>query len=430
MRLDLAGWVGHPVTLSLAALATTLLLLTLEMLLHGLAQTGNVRFQGLLDDHQRLFPFARDKALPLSRVLDLLRWLEIACVGLLWLLALVFPGLETGAAVACAVGVPLVTILAGRIIVPRIGDEEGMAFLLRLARPLVAPLLSLSLTLAPHVEPGDGEDEEESEEEEEVSERELRAFLAVGEAAGIFEADEAEVLESLVEFFDTTVREIMTPRTDMVAVPETTSFAELVEVFATSRKSRVPVFRETIDHIIGAVNVKVVVEHLVRGEQPEVATLVRELLVVPESRKLGELLRDLQRQAQQLAIVVDEYGGTSGLVTVEDVVEEIVGEIQDEHDLDEPPDWEQLGPGLFRLQGRASLEVIEELFDVEVDEEDVDTVGGLVFARHGTVPEAGTVVVDPGLGLRFTVEEMQERRVGSVTAERLQPSSTAEASGG
>ncbi len=418
MTLDFAGWLVHPVTLALAGLAVVLLMFTLEVLLHGLGQTGNVRFQGLLDDHPRIFPFAQEAPLHLSRVLDVLRWLEIVCAGLVWLVVLVSPGLHGGIAVAVALGVTLVVVPLVRLVAGRLTEEEQMAVLLRFVRPVLLPLVALSVRVAPSL-PSNGDDhEEEEDEEEEVSERELRAFLAVGEAAGIFEAEEAQFLESLVEFFDTTVREVMTPRTDMVAVPDTVAFTELVEVFASSRKSRVPVYHDTIDRIVGAVNVKGVVEHLQRNEVPAVAGLVREVLVVPEGRKLGELLRDFQRQAQQLAIVVDEYGGTSGLVTVEDVVEEIVGEIQDEHDVEEPPDWEALGDRVFRLQGRASLEVLEELFDVEVDD-DVDTVGGLVFARHGTVPEAGTVVAEPGLGLRFTVEEVQDRRVVSVTVERM-----------
>jgi CBS domain containing-hemolysin-like protein len=119
-----------------------------------------------------------------------------------------------------------------------------------------------------------------------------------------------------------------------------------------------------------------------------------------------------------MAIVVDEYGGTSGLVTLEDILEEIVGEIQDELDPREPPEAQEISPGVYRLQGRAPLEVLSELVDVEVAEGDIGTVGGLVFSRHGTVPSAGTEVVDETNGLRFTVDEMDERRIVSVTVRR------------
>jgi CBS domain containing-hemolysin-like protein len=257
------------------------------------------------------------------------------------------------------------------------------------------------------------------DEEEEASEAEIQAYLEAGEAAGIFEGDEGEIVESLVDFFDTVVREVMTPRTEMIVVADTDSYRELLEVFARTHKSRVPVYHETIDRIVGVVHVKNLVKHGLRGAEPGVADLARECLVVPESKELGDLLRDFQQQHQQMAIVVDEYGGTSGLVTLEDILEEIVGEIQDELDPKQPPDCQELSPGVYRLQGRAPLEVLEEIFGIEVAEDDMDTVGGLVFARHGTVPAAGTEVVDEPHGLHFTVDEMDERRIVSVTVRRV-----------
>jgi magnesium and cobalt transporter len=211
----------------------------------------------------------------------------------------------------------------------------------------------------------------------------------------------------------------MTPRTDMVAVSDETSFRDLLRVFAESHKSRIPVYQETIDRIIGVVHVKNLVEYRLDEVEPPVAELARECLVVPESKPLGELLRDFQQEFQQMAIVVDEYGGTSGLVTLEDILEEIVGEIEDEHDPKSPPEWQEMSPDVYRLQGRVALEVVEELLQVEVAEDDVDTVGGLVFARHGTVPEAGTEVVDEVHGLVFTVDEMDERRIVSVTVRKM-----------
>jgi len=256
------------------------------------------------------------------------------------------------------------------------------------------------------------------DEEEEASDREIQAYLEAGQAAGIFESEEGEFVESLVDFFDTVAREVMTPRTDMVAVSDTVSFAELGETFAETRKSRIPVYSETVDRVVGVVHVKDLVSHAGRGSQPALSELCRECLVVPESKQLGELLRDFQQQHQQLAIVVDEYGGTSGLVTLEDILEEIVGEIQDEYDPKQPPEWQELSSGGYRIQARSPLEVLEELFDVEVNEDDIDTVGGLVFSRHGTVPEPGTEVADEALGLHFTVDEMDKRRIVSVTVSR------------
>ena len=166
------------------------------------------------------------------------------------------------------------------------------------------------------------------------------------------------------------------------------------------------------------VHVKTLVEHLTGDRDAQLMNLIHDCLVVPESRQLGDLLRDFQSERQQMAIVVDEYGGTSGLVTLEDILEEIVGEIQDEHETSEPPEWQELESGVFRLQGRAPLELLEELYEIPVDEGDVDTIGGLVFSLHGTVPESGDVVEDTSLGLIFTVDEMDERRIVSVIVRR------------
>jgi magnesium and cobalt transporter len=206
----------------------------------------------------------------------------------------------------------------------------------------------------------------------------------------------------------------------MIAVPEEASLTDVLETISTSLKSRIPVYRETIDRVIGVVHVKNLVRYAVGETQPPLSELMHECLVIPESKPLGELLSDFQQRHQQMAIVVDEYGGTSGLVTLEDILEEIVGEIQDEHEPMQPPEWMELAPGVYRLQGRAPLEVLDELYGVEVIEDEVDTIGGLVFARHGTVPEAGTVVDDTAAGLSYTVDEMHDRRIVSVTVSRLE----------
>jgi CBS domain containing-hemolysin-like protein len=400
----------HPVTLGLAAAAVAALFVVIELLLRSLSQLGNVRFQGILEEHPELFNSAT--TVHVSRLIDVLRWIQLGCLGLLWLVVFRFPGLESGAAAAVALALPIVLVVAARSVVRPL-SEDTATVLLRSVRPLASPLVGLMVRVSPEASAPPAEDEEE-----EASEAEIQAYLEAGEAAGIFEGDEGEIVESLVDFFDTVVREVMTPRTEMIAVADTDSYRELLEVFAKTHKSRIPVYHETIDRITGVVHVKNLVKHGLRGAEPCVADLARDCLVVPESKELGELLRDFQQERQQLAIVVDEYGGTSGLVTLEDILEEIVGEIQDELDPREPPDCQELSPGVYRLQGRAPLEVLEEVFGIEVAEDDMDTVGGLVFARHGTVPAAGTEVADEPHGLHFNVDEMDERRIVSVTVRR------------
>jgi len=385
MSSEFAAWLVHPVTLGLAAAAVAALFVVIELLLRSLSQLGNVRFQGILEEHPELFNSAT--TVHVSRLIDVLRWIQLGCLGLLWLVVFRFPGLESGAAAAVALALPIVLVVAARSVVRPL-SEDTATVLLRSVRPLASPLVGLMVRVSPEASAPPAEDEEE-----EASEAEIQAYLEAGEAAGIFEGDEGEIVESLVDFFDTVVREVMTPRTEMIAVADTDSYRELLEVFAKTHKSRIPVYHETIDRITGVVHVKNLVKHGLRGAEPGVADLARDCLVVPES-------------------------GTSGLVTLEDILEEIVGEIQDELDPREPPDCQELSPGVYRLQGRAPLEVLEEVFGIEVAEDDMDTVGGLVFARHGTVPAAGTEVVDEPHGLHFNVDEMDERRIVSVTVRR------------
>ncbi len=423
MSAGVADWFVHPVTLGLAAVALAVALLLEELAARALAEMGSVRFQGVLEDHERLAPRTLGGQLRLPRLLDALRWLEIGTVGLLWLVAGRLLARVPGGA-WLAVAAPLLLVLASRLVARRL-DEAVVVGVLRTLRPLVVPLVLLARATDRGGAVVPAEDEEE-----EASEREIQAFIKVGHDAGIIEEDEGRFLEQLVDFFDTTVREVMTPRTDMVAAPADATFDELLDVFVRSHKSRIPVYEGTVDRIVGVVHVKDAVGAAATGERPRARDLAKPCLVVPESKRLGELLRDFQTQRQQLAIVVDEYGGTSGLVTLEDALEEIVGEIEDEHDREEPPEWEDLGDGRYRIQGRAPVELLEELFGVEAEDEEVDTVGGLVFGRHGTVPEPGVVVEAPDLGLRFEVERMGERRVETVIVERLARAEAADGADG
>jgi CBS domain containing-hemolysin-like protein len=414
VNATVSTWLGHPMTLALAGVAIAGFLLIAELLLASLARLGNVRFQGILEDHNRVLTPVADRRIHLSWVTDILRWTEIASLALLWLVISRFPWAAVWHGTIAGLIVTGLLILVTRALVGSL-SEESVARLLRVVSPIAGPLVRLLVRNgAPTHSVPPPEDEEE-----EASEREIQAFLEAGQAAGIFESEEGEFVESLVDFFDTVVREVMTPRTEMVTIADTASFSELLGTFSESLKSRIPVFHETVDKVVGVAHVKKCVRHVIQGRQPPILELVNPCLVVPESKPLGELLRDFQQTHQQMAIVVDEYGGTSGLVTLEDILEEIVGEIEDEHDPKQPPECQELEPGVYRLQGRAPLETLGELYSLVVTEEDMDTVGGLVFSRHGTVPETGTEVEDPVNGLIFVVDEMDERRIVSVTVRRM-----------
>jgi CBS domain containing-hemolysin-like protein len=411
MRAGLASWLSDPVTLSLVACLLGVLYAVTEALLRSLPRLGNVRFQGILEEHPGLGGVPA--GVHVSRVIDVVRWLQLLCLGCSWLIVFNFPGLAGWSGLVVAVAVPLFLTAAVRLTMHPL-SEGVVVSMLKLVGPAVSPLLPL-VAHRGHAAAGPPSEDDE----EEVSDAEIQAYLQAGEAAGIFEGEEGEIVESLVDFFDTVVREVMTPRTEMVTVADTDSYSDLLRIFAESHKSRVPVYHETVDRIVGVVHVKAIVEHTVRGEEPPVIELARPCLVVPENKPLGALLRDFQSKHQQMAIVVDEYGGTSGLVTLEDILEEIVGEIGDELDPRQPPDWQLLSPGVYRMQGRAPIEVLDELFGIEVDDEEVDTVGGLVFSLHGTVPEPGTEVPDEAHRLLFTVDVMDERRIESVTVRKV-----------
>lgn len=413
MKATLAAWLVNPVTLVLTGAVVAGIFVVVELLLSSLSRLGNVRFQGILEDHPKVLPPVVGRDIHLSKLSDILRWMEVASLGFLWLLIGQFPWAETWHRVAAAIVVTAVLILVTRISGGSLGEDTA-ARLLRLVSPVVGPSLRVIGGNGKAAQPAvPAEDEEE-----EASDREIQAYLEAGQAAGIFESEEGEFVESLVDFFDTVVREVMTPRTEMVTVPDTISFDELMQTFADTLKSRIPIYHDTVDRVVGVAHVKNCVQHAISGQRQLVEELINPCLVIPESKALGELLRDFQQNQQQMAIVVDEYGGTSGLVTLEDILEEIVGEIEDEHDPKQPPEWQEIEPGIYRMQGRAPLETLGDLFSSEIEEEDIDTVGGLVFSRHGTVPEAGTEVVDPGNSLVFVVEEMDERRIVSVTVRR------------
>jgi CBS domain containing-hemolysin-like protein len=256
------------------------------------------------------------------------------------------------------------------------------------------------------------------------SEEELRGLVDLLEQRQIIQPDERAMIHSVFELGDTIVREVMVPRTDMVFVEHSKTLRQALSLALRSGFSRIPVIGENLDDVVGIAYLKDLVtrshEHR-EGESVEtVETVMRPATFVPESKPIDELLREMQARQIHLAIVIDEYGGTAGLVTIEDILEEIVGEIADEYDREQPPvEW--LGSGEARVTARLSVEELEELFDVSIEAEDVETVGGLLAQRLGRVPIPGAVA--DVAGLRLTAESLAGRRnrIGTVRVERLGP---------
>jgi CBS domain containing-hemolysin-like protein len=255
-----------------------------------------------------------------------------------------------------------------------------------------------------------------SESDETHSEDEIRTLVSQSARQGMLERDEEGMISAVFELNDKTAREIMVPRPDVVAVPEQTSLRELVSVAAKGRYSRYPVYQgDSLDRIIGAVHVKDVLRAV--GEEGGMdagktsSDLMRDVLTIPENRRIDGILEDLRRQDLQMVVVIDEWGSFEGLFTLEDIIEEIVGEIRDEFD-DEEPTVRELGEGSYRMDGRTSIGEVNEALGTDFVSQDFETVGGLVLGHLGRVPEKGDEIRLDGYLLR--VDETDGPRVARV----------------
>ncbi len=233
-------------------------------------------------------------------------------------------------------------------------------------------------------------------------------------AHGDLSAIEREMLKNLLHFGERTVGDIAVPRSDIMAVPTTISFADLVKAFADAGHSRLPVYRDNLDNVSGMIHIKDVFAILASNRKPPatIAKLIRQPLYVPAARGVLDLLADMRAKRMHLAIVIDEYSGTEGLVTIEDLVEEIVGDIEDEHDDAPVALLAYVEDGIWEADARAPLEDVAETIDARLGEidEDVDTLGGLAFVLAGHVPIVGEILTHES-GWRLEVTEGDERRV-------------------
>jgi putative hemolysin len=250
------------------------------------------------------------------------------------------------------------------------------------------------------------------EQQEETQGETAHAYLEAGEEQGLIEGDERRLLQSIVDFGDTLVREVMTPRPDIVAIPADASVADLRALFREQEYSRFPVYKENLDNIVGMIRIKdlLQIDDTALDRHP-IAPLVRPATFVPETKRVPELLKEFQRKQVQMAIVVDEYGGTAGLVTIEDLLEEIVGEIRDEDDVESEPIVDE-GNGSYVFSAKVSFDDLRERLGLEIESEGFETVGGYILSRLGRVPAVGeTLELD---GLLVEVLEAERRRIHKV----------------
>jgi CBS domain containing-hemolysin-like protein len=259
-----------------------------------------------------------------------------------------------------------------------------------------------------------------------VTETEIRQMADVAAEEEAIETEERELIHSIFEFGDTVVREVMRPRPDLVAVEADATVDEAITAAINAGFSRIPAYDDTIDNVVGLVFLKDLAARAAAGEGNEpVSNVLRSAHFVPESKRVAELMREMQKEKFHMAVVVDEYGGTAGVVTMEDLLEEIVGEITDEYDIEEPQ-LERLTDGTLRVPGRTPIDDVNEELDADLPNEEWDTVGGLVFSTLGHVPSEGECLTFGGY--EFCAERVQGRRIVSVIVRPLPAAETAASS--
>jgi CBS domain containing-hemolysin-like protein len=254
-----------------------------------------------------------------------------------------------------------------------------------------------------------------------TSEEQLLSMVDEATAQDVLEEDDRELIHSIFEFNDTVVREVMIPRTDMVVIDSDEGIASAMEMFLSKGVSRIPVIGSDIDEVLGVLYLRDVArltfEKPLGADDMTVESVARPALFVPESKKVDELLRQMQLESNHLAMVVDEYGGIAGLVSLEDIIEELVGDISDEYDR-EVVVVAELGDGRFRVSARLPIDELGELFGMELDDDDVDTVGGLLTKALGRLATTGAVARTAGLVLTAERTEGRGRKLRTVIVER------------
>jgi len=330
---------------------------------------------------------------------------------------------RTWAAIGAAAGLMLVVSFVVIGVAPRtLGRQHSQRVALLSSGVLIAftrvlgPLPQLLILIGNAITPGRGFSEGPF-----ASEAELRELVDLAEASSVIESGERNMIHSVFELGDTIVREIMVPRTDVVFIERHKSLRQAMSLALRSGYSRIPVVGENLDDIVGFAYLKDITKRVFDRHEAEtterIDSVMRQVLYVPDSKPVDELLREMQAERKHVAVVVDEYGGTAGLVTIEDVLEEIVGEITDEYDVAQI-EVEHLSNGSTRVSSRYPVDDLEQICGVAIDDDDVDTVGGLMAKHLGRVPIPGSAVETHGL--RFEAESTSGRRnrIGTVLISR------------
>ena len=393
----------------------------------ALSRVSRVRIEELVRAERpgasRLQRVLADPPRSLNLLLLLRVIFELTAMGLVTQYCLARLG--TAPALVAAVSVMAVISYVFIGVAPRtIGRQQaervslaGAGLVLGLVR-LVGPLPSLLILVGNAVTPGKGFREGPF-----ASEAELRDLVELAQERGVVERSERDMIESVFELGDTIVREVMVPRTDIVVIERGKTVRQALNLLLRSGFSRVPVVGDNTDDVLGVVYLRDLVkkERADGGGALKVEEVMREPVFVPESKPIDQLLKEMQAALGHIAVVVDEYGGTAGLVTLEDIVEEVVGEITDEYDR-EAPSIEQVDDDTIRITARLSVEDLEDLYDVKLPHEDVDSVGGLLASVLGRVPIPGATIQISGLVLVAESAKGRRNRIGTVLVRRFDES--------
>ncbi|MCO6510248.1 MAG: HlyC/CorC family transporter [Aridibacter famidurans] len=295
-----------------------------------------------------------------------------------------------------------------RQIIPRFLTLNNPEKKLLLLLPVIKPLYFLLPFIADPLEPSfRGRERTEDldhdlEANDEDEDENIQALIDVGKAEGIIEEEERQMIETMIEFSDTRVEEVMTPRTEIVALPIESTVREARDQIIEEKYSRLPVFRDNIDNIEGVIYVRDILNAWAENKETQpIEPLLRPAYFVPETKSVSELLKSMQLNHVQISIVIDEYGGVAGLVTVEDILEEIVGEIEDEDSAEEVIEITEGEDGTFDVVGSTEIGKIERLFDMEIEDDDFTTIAGLVTSEAGYVPKKGETLRFRGLDLEI-----------------------------
>ncbi len=302
---------------------------------------------------------------------------------------------------------------------------DAIAPVADVAMTVLSPVTRLCMTLGAlvlkpfHIKPADAGDA--------VTEEDIMQMVDIGEEKGAIESDEREMIENIFEFNNMNAGDCMIHRKDITAIDIESTDAQILETIRQSGLSRFPVYEGSIDNVLGILTTRDYLLSRAEGRNVPLRALVRPAHFVPESVRTDVLFQEMQSRKQHMAIVVDEYGGTSGLITLEDLLEEIVGNIYDEFDPKEEPEITRLSDGRWRISGSAELEALSEALDVPLPtEEEYDTLGGLVFSRLTEIPSDGKHPVVECFGLRISVEQIADRRVEWAIVEKIDPQSESE----